>query len=492
MAGTDHSPRPPRRRRLPCPLPGGFHTCKAMRARCPSPTASSTSSFRTPSSSTLVDASASGSSSSRRRESGAASSSRRRIGASPSRCTRGFPSSTGFRTRWAHPVYREDDRVVATEVHLLTRRRLRGPLSGARPHRRSRHDAGGGRRLARARSTGIVIGDPRRRARPAQRGDGAAVWDLGVRGTTLDVVAAWKEALLLVALIVRRVARAALPGGQGGRRARDDVRRGDRRVLGDPAGVLGGEATARGELLALRHHLHPVAAYALGRLAAFRVGGTRPGRRLDRDVGLSSWRWSGFRQTLAFISLQAWRDSGVPGWYREQLDLIGTSASPGCPRTGSRTRETRTTRSGGSVSTFLSPLASAYALVVALIYVVSRPFRWWWGGLLGLLLYVALLFTHTRVALAALAVRSRRARPRATPDRCRRCSPLFASSAIGALFLFTTSSIGPSTSYTSEELRWLRENAREEGGDGARHPFSEAERCRRRATGGTCGTGSGS
>ena len=46
-----------------------------------------------------------------------------------------------------------------------------------------------------------------------------------------------------------------------------------------PQDVLGGEATARGELLALRHHLFPVAAYALGRLAALawqergRIGG---------------------------------------------------------------------------------------------------------------------------------------------------------------------------------------------------------------------------
>ena len=30
----------------------------------------------------------------------------------------------------------------------------------------------------------------------------AQLWDLGVRGTSLDVVAAWKEALLLVALVV--------------------------------------------------------------------------------------------------------------------------------------------------------------------------------------------------------------------------------------------------------------------------------------------------
>ena len=104
---------------------------------------------------------------------------------------------------------------------------------------------------------------------------------------------------------------------------------------------------------------------------------------------------------LAFVSLQAWRDSGVPGWYAEQLglDYEGLSGLPEnwVYNTGDEDNPIRRL-----VSTFLSPLASAYALVVALIYVASRPLRWWWG-LTGGLLYVALLFTHTRAAFAALA-----------------------------------------------------------------------------------------
>ena len=44
----------------------------------------------------------------------------------------------------------------------------------------------------------------------------AQLWDLGVRGTSLDVVAAWKEALLLVALARRRLEGAA-PAGASGR-----------------------------------------------------------------------------------------------------------------------------------------------------------------------------------------------------------------------------------------------------------------------------------
>jgi hypothetical protein len=173
---------------------------------------------------------------------------------------------------------------------------------------------------------------------------------------------------------------------------------------------------------------------------------------------------------LAFISLQSWRDSGVPGWYREQLDFryLGLSGLPEnwVFNTGDEDNPIRRL-----VSTFLSPLASAYALVVALIYVVSRPFRWWWG-LLGLLLYVALLFTHTRAALAALAfglvvlaLAQRRVAPAVLAA---------ASVATGALFLSVYPSIGPSTSYTPEELEWLRENAHDRGGT-TEDPFAGDE-----------------
>ena len=211
-----------------------------------------------------------------------------------------------------------------------------------------------------------------------------------------------------------------------------------------------------------------MAAYALGRLAAFaweergRVGGLiAMSAVVVAVVGLAD---------LAFISLQAWRDSGVPGWYREQLGLDYEGLS-GLPEnwvfnTGDEDNPIRRL-----VSTFLSPLASAYALVVALIYVVSRPFRWWWG-LLALLLYVALLFTHTRAALAALAfglvvlaLAQRRIAPAVLAA---------ASVAAGALFLSVYPSIGPSTSYTPEELEWLRENAQQQGGTSG-DPFSGDE-----------------
>jgi hypothetical protein len=301
----------------------------------------------------------------------------------------------------------------------------------------------------------------------------AQLWDLGVRGTELDVVAAWKETLLLVALVLVAL----------------NVRRLPAVVVADlfaltyaavivlywliPQDSLGGEATSRGELLALRHHLFPVAAYVLGRLIA--IAWEERGRIGDLIVLSAVVVAVVGLVDLAFVSLQAWRNSGVAGWFAEQLDLDYEGLS-GLPEnwvynTGDEDNPLRRL-----VSTFLSPLASAYALVVALIYVVSRPFRWWWC-LPAVLLYGALLYTHTRAALAALAlglvvlaVAQRRILPAVVAA---------ASVAVSAVFLATYTSIGPTTSYTPEELVWLRANAAredaEDGIGGGRFPPVEDE-----------------
>jgi hypothetical protein len=286
----------------------------------------------------------------------------------------------------------------------------------------------------------------------------AQLWELGLRGTRLDVAAAWKEALLLVALLVVAWKVRRLPAVT----AADVLAASYAAVIVVywliPQDVLGGEATARGELLALRHHLFPVAGYALGRLVAVawqergRVGGLIVlSAVVVAVVGLLD---------VAFVSLQAWRDSGVPGWFAEQLglDYEGLSGLPEnwVYNTGDEDNPIRRL-----VSTFLSPLASAYTLVVALIYVASRPLRWWWG-LTGGLLYVALLFTHTRAAFAALAfglvvlaIAQRRVLPAAIAA---------GTVVMSALFIAAYPTIGPSTSYTPDELVWLRANAEREGG----------------------------
>ena len=298
----------------------------------------------------------------------------------------------------------------------------------------------------------------------------AQLWELGVRGTWLDAVAAWKEVVLLLALVVVAWHVRHKPAVT----AADVLAASYAAIIAlywlIPQDVLGGEATARGELLALRHHLFPVAAYALGRLVA--VAWEERGRIgsfvvlaavVVAVVGLLD---------LTFVSLQAWRDSGVPGWYGEQLglDYEGLSGLPEnwVYNTGDEENPIRRL-----VSTFLSPLASAYALVVALIYVVSRPLRWWWAALAALL-YVALLYTHTRAAFAALAfglVVLAAAQRRIAPAVLG-----LAAIVAGALFLVAYPFIGPSTSYTPDELEFLRQNAREEGTpiEGGRFPAEDA------------------
>ena len=285
----------------------------------------------------------------------------------------------------------------------------------------------------------------------------AQLWELGVRESRLDVVAAWKEVVLLAALVVVAWHVRRKPAVQ----AADVLAATYAIVIAIywfiPQDVLGGEATARGELFALRHHLFPVAAYALGRLVAI---AWEERARIGSFVVLVAVVVAvvGLLE-LGLVSLQAWRDSGVPGWYSEQLglDYEGLSGLPEnwVYNTGDEENPIRRL-----VSTFLSPLASAYALVVALIYVLSRPVRWWWGLLAGLL-YVALLFTHTRAAFAALAfglvllaLAQRRVAPAVLAA---------ASVVVSALFLVAYPSIGPSTSYTPDELEFLRQNAREEG-----------------------------
>ena len=89
------------------------------------------------------------------------------------------------------------------------------------------------------------------------------------------------------------------------------------------------------------------------------------------------------------------------GLVRRPARADATTASPGCP-------ENFVYNEGGGVifrrltSSFLSPLATGYLLVVALFCLPLRGRRW--APPLALLLFAALLATHTRAALLALVV----------------------------------------------------------------------------------------
>ena len=297
----------------------------------------------------------------------------------------------------------------------------------------------------------------------------ATLWDWGVRGAALDVVAGWKDALLagVLALVVwqgRRLPIATLA---------------DRLALAYAALVvvyalipqdwLGGEATTRGVLLALRHDLVPVAAYAIGRLVSL---ARRDETRLlvlavATAVGVALL---GILDAY-LVPLQWWRDSGVPGWFDEQLglDYEGLSGLPEnwVYNTGDETNPIRR-----AVSTFLGPLAVAYMLVVVLLLLAARPrLTWPWLAAAGIA-YAGLLFTHTRAAflalaggLVVLALVQRRWRPVALA---------VASLVVSIAFVSVYDRIGPSTSYTQAELAFLRANAAAEP-DAESDPFSADE-----------------
>jgi len=296
----------------------------------------------------------------------------------------------------------------------------------------------------------------------------ATLWDWGIRGTGLDVVAAWKEALLAVALVAALWHARRLPP----LRAADYLAAVYAGVVLIyaliPQGWLDGAATTRGELLALRHHLTPVAAYALGRLLVLSVRERRLLLGLAVGVGAALALWG--LADAYLVPLQWWRDSGVPGWYREQLGLEYKGLS-GLPEnwvynTGDESNPLRRL-----VSTFLSPLATSYVLVVVLLVLAARrPTRWTITA--AAVCYAGLLWTHTRAAVLALAVGL--VVLAGLQRRWWLAGAAVASVVVAVGFVKAYPTVGPSTSYTQDELVYLRQHAKEQGGTSG-DPLSPGE-----------------
>lgn len=285
----------------------------------------------------------------------------------------------------------------------------------------------------------------------------ATLWDLGVRDTALDVVSAWKEVLLAVALGLVVWRQRGLPFKATSPDWLAFAYGGFVLLYAlIPQDWLGGDASARGIALAARHDLTPLAAYFLGRSLHF-------GREDLRRIGLvllaaaaavAAW---GLVDVYA-ISLDTWRNSGVPGWYREQLgldygpDLSGLPENfvynPGDERPLRRL-----------VSTFLSPLATAYMLLVALLLAAT----WRRSRLLSLLtgfLLLGLLFTYSRTAIVALA-----AGLVVLAYGLRSWWPVAASAvllATGVAFVKAYPELGPETRFTPAELEVQRAGGQEE------------------------------
>jgi O-Antigen ligase len=282
----------------------------------------------------------------------------------------------------------------------------------------------------------------------------AELWRAGVRGAALSAVAAWKDVLLVVALAL--VVRAR------GLRAPSTWTDVLAVVFGMfvvvygvlPQSWLGGGATHRGVLYAARHDLLPVGAYFLGRGLVLTP---RERSALCRTVLVTAFGVAAFGLVDVYlVPLSWWRHSGAPGWFRDQLGLRYRGLS-GLPQNfvynaGNGNVFRRLT------STFLSPLATAYLLVVALFFV---PIRARWGLPLGLVVLAGLLWTHTRAGILALAfgllvlaVTRRRLRP-----------ALWAVVvvAIGFAFVKGYTHFGPRTHFTAGELHYQQQHAHQHG-----------------------------
>jgi hypothetical protein len=274
----------------------------------------------------------------------------------------------------------------------------------------------------------------------------AELWEAGVRGWKLDVVSAWKEVLLALGLL----AVIRLRGGLPFKSSRADwlaVAYATVVVIWFliPQSWLGGEAGRKAELYGLRHDLLPVAAYFFGRGLSLTSAELR--RVGFLIVGTAAAVAAFGLLDVYLVPLQWWRDSGVPHWYKEQLGLQYTGLS-GLPENfvynaGSHDVFRRL------VSTFLSPLASSYLLVVALLLATALRQRTWalWASPV---LFAGLLWTHSRFSVLAfaaglcvLAWASRRLWPVA----------LAAVTVAAAFFFFRGyEDFGPQTSFTKAEL----------------------------------------
>jgi O-Antigen ligase len=286
----------------------------------------------------------------------------------------------------------------------------------------------------------------------------AELYDAGLRGTALDVVSAWKEALLALGLFL--VYRHGIP-------FRPAVVDWLALAFGAvvvvygliPQHVLGGGATHHGVLLGVRHDLLPVAAYFFGRGLDLT---SRDVKRLGATVIASASAVAAFGLIDIYaIPLSWWRSSGAPGWFSNQLGFGYTGLS-GLPEnfvynTGNEHPLRRL------VSTFLSPLASSYMLVTALLLCAAWLVRHRARLVIWIpttaLLFAGLLWTHSRssqIALALGLVVFALLRP---GSRGVLLVAAVVVVVVGLAFVKAYPHIAPSTRFTKSELHYQRKHA---------------------------------
>ena len=287
----------------------------------------------------------------------------------------------------------------------------------------------------------------------------AALYAAGLRGGALTAVQAWKEILLAVAF--GRV------GLEAVRARRLPFRPGLPEWLGlsfaalcvvyalVPQSALGGSASRHAVALAFRHDVVPVAAFLLFRAVA-------PTREELRRLAWTLLASAAAVAVAGIVDVYAvpigwWRTNGVVDYFHKQLgyDYHGTGGLPEnfVYNTGSEDHFLRRL-----VSTFLSPLAAGYMMVVALLLAPRRRL----AAPLAALAFAGLLFTFSRSSLLALAgglvvlaAVTRRAWPLAA-------AVVVVAVAVGWAHVFPK--LGPTGHWTTADLVVQRAHAHATGG----------------------------
>jgi hypothetical protein len=285
----------------------------------------------------------------------------------------------------------------------------------------------------------------------------ALLYRAGLRGGALTAVEAWKEALLGGALLwfaVRAVRRRELPFRPNAVDALALAFAAFVVLYGlVPQSALGGHAGLSAIAHGARHDLLFVAAYLLGRCLGPLPDGIGP----IVVAAAAAVAVFGLVEEYA-VSLSWWRfHSGAVGWYRHLgFHYKGLSGLPEnfVYNTGNDHPVRRL------VSTFLSPLASAYMLCVALL--AAAAWRRRWTIPLAAACAVGLLWTYSRstwIALAAglcvLALAQRRAWP---------VGAAVVTLALAAGFASAFPHVAPSTTFTPSELVVQHAQARQAPG----------------------------
>ncbi len=305
----------------------------------------------------------------------------------------------------------------------------------------------------------------------------AELYHAGLRGNALEAVSSWKELLLALGLV--------LVWRQAGYPHRFRPTRLDWLALAFgafvvvyaviPQSALGGGATHRGIALAARHDLLPVAAYFFGRALPLTTADVR---RVGATIILVACGVAAFGIVDIYaIPLTYWRHTAI-GWFTTQLgfDYKGTGLS-GLPQnfiynTGNEIPLRRL------VSTFLSPLATSYFLVVALLLAASWRLATHarlrvWAPVVALLV-VALLLTHSRSSMLALALALLAFAVVRPQWRVPLVAAAVATVVLSVAFVKVYGHVAPTTSFTTAELKEQRAHAHSAAGGQAVSGFQDA------------------